>query len=106
LACLGTSDTLNERAAKVFYTKLTVIIKQYINKRYGFDVEGKTDREIVAFLDEQVIFPRDLIAILQDIFDHASHIKFANYAGLVEQMKQDLALSVRLVKESMPLQSI
>jgi hypothetical protein len=102
---LGSSDMLNEYKAKIFYTRLTVVIKQYIHKRYGFDIEGKTDREILAFLDEQIVFPRDLIAVLQDILDHAGSIKFANCAGLLEQMQRDLALSVRLVKESMPQQS-
>lgn len=99
---LGRSDMLNERMAKIFYTQLIIIIKQYIHKRYGFDVDGKTDKEILVFLDEQIIFPRDLIAVLQAILDHASQIKFANFAGLLEQMQRDLALSVRLVKESMP----
>lgn len=103
---LESSGMLNEAAAKMFYTELTFILKHYIHKRYGFDIEGKTDREILVFLDEQIIFPRDLIIVLQDILDHASSIKFANCAGLIEQMKHDLALSVRLVKESMPKQSI
>jgi hypothetical protein len=102
LDCLRTSDMLNETMAKVFYTQLTVVIKHYIHKRYGFDIEGKTDREIVVFLGEQIIFPRDLIVVLQDILDHASRIKFANSVGLLEQMQQDLALSVRFVKESTP----
>jgi hypothetical protein len=98
---LGNSAMLNEHMAKIFYTQLIVIIKQYIHKQYGFDVEGKTDREILVFLDEQIIFPRNLIVILQDILDHAGSIKFANCAGLLEQMQRDLALSIRFVKESM-----
>jgi hypothetical protein len=106
LASLGTPDMLNERKAKFFYSQLTTIIKQYICVRYGFDIVGKTDREMLMFLDEQVVFPRDLMPLLYDIFDHASQIKFANSAGIVEQMQSDLALGVRLIKETIPLQSV
>ena len=104
LATLETADMLNERASKMFYSQLTTIVKHYLYGRYGFDIVCKTDREIVAFLDEQVIFPRDLIPVFNDIADHASQIKFANVQGIVEQMKRDLVLSMRLVKETMPLQ--
>ena len=105
LASLGTPDMLNESASKIFYTKLTAIIKQYICERYGFDIYGKTDREILAWLDDQVLFAHDLIPVLQEIFDHAGQTKFANISGIVGSMERDLALSMRLIKETMPLQS-
>jgi hypothetical protein len=105
LAILGTPDMLNELTAKIFYSQLTTVVKQYMCNRYGFDIVGKTDREILTFLDEQVVFPRDLMSIVDDIFGHASQIKFANSVGIVEQMQSDLALSMRFIKETIPLQS-
>lgn len=105
LATLGRPDMLNEHTSKIFYTQLTIIVKQYIHRRYGFDIYGKTDREILAFLNEQVLFPRDLMPVLYDIFEHASLIKFAHATGIVEQMERDLALSMRLIKETMLSQS-
>lgn len=104
LEILGTPDMLNKLTAKIFYSQLTTVVKQYMCNRYGFDIVGKTDREILKFLDEQIVFPRDLMPIVDDIFGHASQIKFANSAGIVEQMQSDLALSMRLIKETVPLQ--
>lgn len=105
LAILGTPDMLNERSSKIFYIRLTTIVKKYLCDRYGFDIYGKTDREILLFLDEQVIFPRDLMPVLYEIYDHASQSKFANVLGIAETMKRDLALGVRIVKETMQSQS-
>ncbi len=105
LASLGTSDILNEHKSRVFYSRLTETIKKYLVSRYGFDIYGKTDKEVLTYLDDQVTFPRDLLPVLQEILSHASAIKFANVSGVVEQMEKDLALSVRLIKETMPLPS-
>lgn len=105
LAILENSDIMNEQFGRNFYSRLTIIIKQYLVGRFGFDVYGCTDREVLVLLDEQVLFPRELVPLIQEIFDHASHIKFANAASVVEQMRQDIALSTRLVKETIPLQS-
>lgn len=104
LTALMLSDRINIHESKSFYMQLTNIIKQYLYNRYGFDIYGKTDREILSFLDEQITFPRDLIPVLHDIFEHAGQIKFANISGIVEQMEQDIALSLRLIKETMPTQ--
>lgn len=94
---------LNQREAKFFYTHLTSILKHYIFGRYGYDIYGKTDRELLSYLDDQVAFPRDLLPVLSEILDHASAIKFANLPGLVEQMERDLALSVTIVQATIPV---
>ncbi|GEM_PF-2240787 len=89
--------------AKSFYFQLTNIIKRYITERYGIAVQGSTEKEILSYLEEQINFPKDILPVARDIFCHASSIKFANEPALVEQMEQDLALGVRLVKETIPL---
>lgn len=102
LEALKNSTMLNEREAKFFYTQLTSIIKQYIYSRFGYDIYGKTDHEVLAYLDEQIAFPRELLPVLADILDHASAIKFANVQGLIAQMERDLASSISIVKETVP----
>lgn len=99
---LKKSSMINEREAKFFYTQLVSILKQYLYARFGYDIYGKTDHELLIFLDEQIAFPRELLAVLADILDHASAIKFANVPGLIAQMERDLALSEKIVKETMP----
>jgi hypothetical protein len=105
LAVLGDPDNINQHKAKIFYSRLTAIVKQYLCFRYGFDIMGKTDHEILMLLDSQIVFPKDLLPILSEVLGHASQIKFANTVGIEEQMQSDLALCNRLVIETIPSQS-
>jgi hypothetical protein len=105
LADLGAPEMFTQASAKQFYSRLTFTIKQYLCFRYGFDIIGKTDHEILALLEAQIVFSRDLLPLLSEVFEHASQIKFANTAGIVEQMRSDLVLCKRLIKETMPVQS-
>jgi len=103
LGNLSAQNILVSGKAKTFYFQLTGILKQYITERYGVAVLGSTEKEILAYLEEQVNFPKESLPLLRDIFDHARSIKFANEAALKEQIEQDLALGVRLVRETIPL---
>lgn len=103
LVSLQTSKLLNELEAKAFYSHVTDILKNYIFGRYGYNIYGKTDREILAYLDEQVSFPHELLPLLAEILDHASAIKFANVPGLIGQMDSDLSKCVRIVHETIPV---
>lgn len=89
--------------AKNFYFQLTSILKRYITERYGVAAQGSTEKEILTYLEDQIKFPKETLPVLRDIFYHASSIKFANEPALIEQMEQDLALGMRLVKETIPL---
>ena len=102
LELLSVPATLNESTGKVFYTRLVDVIKKYIHRRYGYDIEGKTDREIINCLGQHVSFPRDLLPVLSDILDHGLHVKFARELGVAEHMKADVELGLRLVKDTTP----
>jgi hypothetical protein len=99
---LRASGLCTTERAKNFYVQLTDILKRYITERYGISVQGSTDKEILAYLEDHISFPKESLPILRDIFHHAGSIKFANESALLEYMEQDLALGLRLVKETMP----
>lgn len=102
LEVLGKPEMLGQATGKLFYTRLIDVLKLYIHRRYGYDIQGKTDREIIVYLEQQVSFPRDLVPVLGDLCDHALLVKFAHVTESVERMKADIDLARRVIKETTP----
>jgi len=84
---------------KTFYFRLTWMFKRYINARYGFDVYGKTDRELISFL-ELVGFAPNLVQEIRLIFEGSAVIKFANEQAVQERIKNDLAASIAFINKT------
>lgn len=84
-----------------FYFDLTQILKIYIHDRYGYDVMGKTDGELIIYL-ESVNFPYELLEALRKIFQGSATIKFANAQAACEQMEYDWALALMIIKKTIP----
>ncbi len=86
--------------SKTFYFKLTWILKRYLNGRYGYDVYGKTDSELITFL-EKTSLNQELFEKVQLILTGSEVIKFANELAIEERMKADVKRSVEFVKNTM-----
>lgn len=76
---------------KRFYSRLTDILKIYVEKNYGYQVRGATDLELLAYLREQN-FASEPLNDLVSIFEGAQKIKFANLDAIPEQIERDFAL--------------
>lgn len=86
---------------KWYYITLTSILKQYFFSRYGYDVLGKTDAEVLAFLEGKH-FREDLLEGMEKMFGGLLVVKFANAKAAKEQMEADLARCIHIVKETVP----
>jgi len=95
-------DMMTSARSKEFYDRLTMIIKQYLHDRYAYDVMGKTDQELLVYLDS-VSFDATLTEIIRNLLQGSVMIKFAHAQGAREQMERDIASSIVVIKKTIPL---
>jgi hypothetical protein len=88
-------------SAKEFYAHLTSIIKNYLYQRFGYDVVGKTDDEVICYLSQKKLDPLVLQEIIA-VFRGVSIIKFANASAEQEQMRQDCHRCFCIIKQTIP----
>lgn len=81
---------------KDFYCTLTTLVKTYLHERYGYDVRGATDDELLLYVAEKPEMQRYLDDI-RAICVGCVTIKFAHAQAGKEQMKQDLERARTLV---------
>jgi len=84
---------------KIFYFKITEIFKKYLEKRYGWEVENKTDEELIILLEKQN-FHKELLAQVQKILAGALWIKFANQEALKIQAEADLRTIISIIDQT------
>lgn len=88
-------------SGKEFYVSLTSTLKKYMQDRYGFESIGKTDEELLEYLNQQH-FSKDLIDMLKEIFLGVTIIKFANATAAQEQIDRDMQRSIIFIKRTIP----
>lgn len=89
--------------SKIVYFRASEILKDYLHKRYGFDTHGKTDKQLLIYLQKSE-FPEHLLPLMETVFEGGVTIKFAKAQAAEEQMKQDLASCISIIKHTIPEQ--
>ena len=97
---LERQQILDRQMAQEFYLSLTAIMKRYLQDRYGYQVVGKTDDELLMMLPS-IHFPKNLIPGLEVLFRGSVEIKFAQGLALSAQAQQDLFHAMHVVQETM-----
>lgn len=98
---LQASNLLSEHHVELFYVRLTHIIKTYLGARYHCDFAGRTDSEVLSYLNEQIIFPQQLLPLVNDLVSRSQEIKFACGAALIDQMNKDINATSDLIRMTM-----
>jgi len=93
---LSVDKFVTKKDYKKFYFDLTSIIKIYLQKRYGWATQDKTDEELIEYLQKKN-FDETLLKDLQQMLSGALWIKFANEDVLKTQSIKDLKLAFNLV---------
>jgi hypothetical protein len=88
--------------AKQFYFSLTTIIKEYLAARFGVDVKGKTDEELLIFLKTHAVLGSLLIDEIQRIVDGSVFVRFANEAAAQEHIDRDFARARDIITKTIP----
>jgi hypothetical protein len=86
---------------KEFYVTVSALLKKYFYDRFGYDVIGKTDDEMIQYLQEH--YPdtqsiEDIKALLQG----SVIIKFANVQAAQEQIDHDYVRSIAIITRTIP----
>jgi hypothetical protein len=84
---------------KNFYLILTDIIKKYLFNRFGYDLFGLTDQELVKFLESKE-FDKNLLENVKSMFLSMEVIKFANESTVKGLMEKDLLRCTDLVNKT------
>ena len=86
---------------KEFYLSATSIIKHYLYNRFEYDVIGKTDEEVIRYLEEQTFDPLVLSEVAV-VFRNGVAIKFANVDVAKEQIKNDYDRCLSFINVTIP----
>jgi len=88
-------------AGKPFYLTLTSIMKEYLHKRYNYDVLGTTDQELRIFLKKKR-FDKGLLDGITQMLEGVQFVKFANAKAIREKMEQDLIRAHDIILKTIP----
>lgn len=86
------------------YAALTQLLKKYLHQRYGFDIESKTDDEVIVYLEHHNFDPL-LLADIREIFEGSVYIKFAHVHVMQEHIEKDLKRSSAFIQATIPVPS-
>lgn len=101
VALLELRPCVTKLDGKQVYGTLSYEMKQYVFKRYSYDVRWKTDEELISFLEDHE-FSEELLADLRDIMMGSTLVKFANIEVIQEQTKRHLAMSKAFIQKTIP----
>jgi hypothetical protein len=104
LNSLFMQEQFSKEESKQFYFKLTKILKDYLHERYNVVLRGKTDQELLLFLNESD-FPADLLPPVRALFEGCLEIKYADDQVLKECLIRDLESAIFIVKQTSPLKT-
>lgn len=103
LAAIESDLATKGMLGKTFYFRLTWMFKRYLSTMYKFDVYGKTDEELVLYLEGSGL-ATDLVDDLKAILEGSTVVKFANEQALKERMQRDLIASKEFIEKTIPKQ--
>ncbi|GEM_PF-5886322 len=87
--------------SKEIYIRITIIIKNYLYSHYAFNVESKTDDELITFL-EQASFDHTLITVLQEMVKNSIEAKFAQQQLDASIATRDIQSCIQLIRKTIP----
>lgn len=92
----------NKVNSQDFYLSLTEIIKSYLFARYGYDLFGKTDLQMIQVLQKKQ-FDKELLESIEDMLQSIQIVKFAKASAAKEVMEQDIAKSIVVINKTIPM---
>ena len=84
--------------AKAYYTRLTDILREYINDRFGFNATEMTSYEIMERLEESR--DKESLSELRDLLSTADMVKFAKFKPMLNENDQNLINALEFVNDT------
>jgi len=85
-----------------FYLGLTALLKSYFYARFGYNLFGKTDQEVLAFLKKEK-FDDHLLYSMEQMLEGLQFVKFANGQAVKEKMEQDIQRCSNIIQKTVPV---
>ena len=86
---------------KNFYLAISTIIKTYLNRRFNYDLLGKTDAEVVEFLLDH--YPNaQIVNEIKELLLGGVFVKFANAHVAQERINKDYDRIISIIKLTIP----
>jgi len=98
---LKINHALYSDKGKEFYSAVSNILKTYLFKRFDYDVLGKTDTEIIPFLEENN-FDSNLVSEIKELLHGGVFVKFANAQVAQERINKDYDRVVSIITLTIP----
>ncbi|MDM8551518.1 hypothetical protein QUF72_15635 [Desulfobacterales bacterium HSG2] len=92
---------LESLEGKEFYFRLSAILRNYIEGRYGINAPEMTTEEFIPRIEELGI-DKELRKNLKELLHATDPIKFAGVYAIESQMKKDLGFVRSFVKQTTP----
>lgn len=94
-------NQLSAQDSEPFYVLLSSTLKTYLYERFSFELLGKTDQEVIEFLEKSFL-DSTVCADIEKILKGGLYAKFANAQVIQEQMKQDKQRALEIITATMP----
>ncbi|MBO4724004.1 MAG: hypothetical protein J5596_01620 [Bacteroidaceae bacterium] len=95
---LRQSGDAHSEDAKAYYTRLTDIIREYINDRFGFNATEMTSYEILERLEETRA--KESLSELRDLLSTSDMVKFAKFKPMLNENDRNLVSALEFVNET------
>ncbi len=86
---------------KLYYTRLTDVLRRYIQERYGFNAMDMTTDEIIHHLHKTN--DKAKLDEMSDLFQTADLVKFAKYKTLINENDLNLVKAIAFIDETKDL---
>lgn len=83
--------------SKEYYTRLTAILRTYIEKRYGFNAMEMTSAEII---DRLLTENTESLDELRSLFQTADLVKFAKYSTMINENDANLVNAIEFINQT------
>jgi hypothetical protein len=101
LRILKRDNKVSVEHGKEFYLAVSALLKKYLHERFGYDVLGKTDAEVVHYLQEHHV-DTSLIEEINLLLQGGVIIKFANAQAAQGQIEHDYVRAVAIIQRTIP----
>ncbi|MBN2190414.1 MAG: hypothetical protein JW728_04290, partial [Candidatus Aureabacteria bacterium] len=97
LSDLKKSDLINKGLIKMFYFRLSAIIRRYIEDRFGLRAPERTTEEFLQEISDSEVFNDEKREFLKRFLRQCDKVKFANHVPSGDEMVLSFEDSVRFI---------
>lgn len=97
---LKKEDLPNQGKIKEYYTRLSGIIRYYLEDQLEIRAVEMTTEEFFAYIKQKDILTEDQKKALKNFLDCCDMVKFAKYNSNFKEIEQSFALAARLIDET------